>query len=85
MRSGEFTVNSAYDPSTHLSCQDVAVDSYEHPSLLSVKLRHSKMDQEGVGICLYVGRIENEICPVAAMLHYLVARRSRFPAGPLFL
>ena len=49
---------------------------------MRIHLKHSKTDQERVGIDLYVGRTDNELCPVAAMLAYLVVRGQ--DDGPLF-
>ena len=85
LRCGEFTTNAEFDTQQHLSDRDIAVDNYDNPSLLSIHLKQSKTDQDRVGITLYVGRTTQAICPVAAMLRYLVARKSKFPSGPLFI
>ena len=47
MRSGEVTVPStrAYDPSRHLSWQDVSTDSVANPTVVRVTLKISKTDQ----------------------------------------
>ena len=84
LRSGEFTVqsNETYDPSWHLSVQDVAVDSVDNPSVLQVGIKGSKTDQWRHGIFLMVGRTEKKICPVKAMLGFLAVRG--FKSGPLF-
>lgn len=50
LRGSEFTVESSFDPSRHLASSDIAVDDYNNPSLLSIHLRQSKMDQHRVGI-----------------------------------
>ena len=82
-RSGEFTVqsNEPYNPSWHLSVQDVAVDSVDNPSVLQVGIKGSKTDQWRRGIFLMVGRTE-KICPVKAMLVFLAVRG--FKSGLLF-
>ena len=85
LRCGEFTVESSFDPNRHLCNTDVAVDDYANPTLLSVHLRQSKTDQDRVGITLFVGRTSHDICPISAMLPYLVVRNTRFPNGPLFI
>ena len=84
LRSGEFTVQSShhFDATWHLTPRDVSVDNRENPSLLKIHLKGSKTDQERVGIDLYIGKTDNEICPVAAMLAYLAVRGQ--DDGPLF-
>ena len=84
LRSGEFTVNEPFDQSRHLGVGDVAVDSHENPSMLSIKLKRSKTDQEGIGVVVYVGRTYTPTCPVSAILSFLVVRRPPSDAGPLF-
>lgn len=87
LRSGEFTVNEPFDPSQHLAVGDLAVDSHLAPTSVSIHLKRSKTDQEGAGITLYVSRTGQEICPVSAILSYLVSRRARTQSanGPLFI
>ena len=85
LRCGEFTVNGPFDPDQHITLQDIAVDSYQNPSLLSIYLKKSKTDQDRVGITLYVGKTSSEICPVTAILSYLVARSHKNQSGPLFI
>ena len=84
LRAGEFTCPSwrAYS-SDRLSPRDVSVDSREAPTVLSIYLRHSKTDPFGNGVTIYLGRTGHEICPVAALLGYLVLRGQQ--PGPLFL
>ena len=62
--------------------RDISVDDLDCPSLLKVHLKGSKTDQTKVGIDLYVGKTENEICPVSAVLAYLAIRGQ--DDGPLF-
>ena len=69
LRSGEFTTQSDnYDPSWHLSVQDVAVDSLENPSVLQVRIKGSKTDQLRQGMTIVVGITPSHICPVKAVL-----------------
>ena len=84
MRAGEFTCPSlqAYTPAM-LCPADVSVDSHHAPSVVHVHLRLSKNDPFGVGVTVHLGRTGRLICPVAAILDYLV-RRGMSP-GPLFL
>ena len=55
-RSGEITVPSqnAFDPRKHLSWGDIAVDNQLQPTMLRVMLKHSKTDQLGKGVEVYV-------------------------------
>lgn len=83
-RSGELTVpnETSFDEGAHLMFQDVTVDSLENPQVLKVKVKASKTDPYRVGIDVFVGRTDNDLCPVAAVLAYM---RSRGPGpGPFF-
>ena len=84
MRAGEFTCQSwqAYTPDK-LGPQDVSVNSHQAPSVLSLRLRRSKVDPFGNGVTICLGSTGRTICPLAALLSYL-AQRGRRP-GPLFL
>ena len=76
LRAGKFTVrsDSAFDPSQHLCPVDISVDSHEHPSLLKVQLKQSKTDPFRQGIDIFLGRSKSDLCPVSAVLSYLVIR-----------
>ena len=82
MRIGELTVPSdgAYDASAHLSWGDITVDDLACPSRMEVRIKASKTDPFRQGISL--GKVASDLCPVSAMLAYLVVRGSH--AGPLF-
>ena len=75
-RSGEITVpsQSAYQPGTHLSRRDVALDNPTEPAMIRVILRRSKTDQLGKGVAVFVGKTGCDICPVSAVAAYMVAR-----------
>ena len=83
-RSGEITTmsDSSYDSRSHLSFDDIAVDNPAAPSILQVHLKVSKTDPFRKGIDVYIGRTNNDLCPVAAMMAYL-AERGNTP-GALF-
>ena len=66
-----------------LAPHDVTVDSHSHPTSVTVHLQQSKMDQFSRGLHIYLGKTGQAICPVSALLGYLV-RRGQSP-GPLFL
>lgn len=83
-RSGEITVNpdGSYDPHSHLSYGDLAVDKPSTPSMISIHLKHSKTDQARKGVKIILGSTNDDLCPVSAMLAYLKVRGSH--PGPLF-
>ena len=83
LRAGEFTCPSvqAFRPDM-LSPRDVSVDSHDSPSVVSVRLRRSKADPFGLGVTIHLGKTGQSICPVAALLSYLVLRGQS--PGPLF-
>ena len=74
--------DSAYDESAHLCFKDVTVDSIQNPQALRVRLKASKTDPFRVGVDIFVGRTGNELCPVTAVLAYIV-KRGPSP-GPFF-
>lgn len=84
LRSGEVCVPSdkAYDQGAHLSFRDVVVDNPAHPQSLQVKIKASKTDPFRQGVAIYVGRTNQSLCPVAALLAYMVMRGNS--PGPLF-
>ena len=60
------------------------MDDHTNLSVLKISIKKSKTDQTREGVSLYVGRTDNDLCPVAALLPFLVQRRQREP-GPLFI
>lgn len=72
----------SYDPSSHLSFGDIAVDSITLPSMLQVTLKSSKTDPFRKGVNIYVGKTDNFLCPVSALLKYFALRGDR--PGMLF-
>ena len=47
LRSGEFMIKpgECYDPTWHLSVNDIVVDDHSNPSKLQIHIKASKMDQ----------------------------------------
>ena len=84
LRSGEATVPSleAYDPEVHLSMSDVSLDSASHPKSVIIRIKASKTDQFRKGVDIHLGRTDNELCPVSALLAYISIRG--LEPGPLF-
>ena len=78
LRSGEITIPnaSAYDPSVHLNYADIACDNPSSPTMLRICIKASKTDpfRHGVNIC--IGNTSNSLCPVSALLNYLIIRGS---------
>ncbi len=83
-RIGELTLPEGehFSPAIHLSPGDVGVNSKSKPTMLQVHLKRSKTVQDGSGVTVYIGATHNELCPVGAVLAYLVTRGST--PGPLF-
>ena len=84
-RSGEITVESEtnYDPQIHLSFADLAVDNATSPTVISIQLKRSKTDPFMKGVKLVLGRTQDGLCPVTALLSYLAIRGNA--SGPLFM
>ena len=74
--------DASYDPGAHLSFNDIAVDDPLAPRVLKVSIKQSKTDPFRRGVDLFMGRTGTEVCPVKALLGYLVVRGNQ--AGPLF-
>ena len=85
LRAGELTVpnDKGYDPAVHLSRNDIALDNPRTPTMVRVTIKQSKTDPFRKGINLFLGKTSTEVCPVTALLNYLVVRGKR--KGPLFL
>ena len=81
-RLGELVANTRQDDQNTLQYRDVAIDSIISPTMLEIRLRHSKTDRFGTGVSIFLGRSLNDLCPVAAMLAFLVVRGGN--DGPLF-
>ncbi len=73
---GELTVptEDGYDASSHLSWGDVSVDDPNSPSRMEVSIKASKTDPFRQGISLFIGKVASDLCPVSAMLAYMVVR-----------
>ena len=84
-RCSEFTVPSlqGFDPEVHLTIKDIAIDKIVEPSLVRVTIKQSKTDPFRQGIRLFLCATEHTVCPVKALLQYLVLRRRK--DGPLFI
>ena len=83
LRAGEFTFNCAFDPSIHLTVQDLQVDAEVNPSNLRVCIKSSKTDPFRQGCFIYLGHGQAPLCPISAILGYLHQRGPS--SGPLFI
>ena len=84
LRSGEVVAPgvSRHDRDCHLCYEDIQVDNRSAPSMIRVRIKASKTDPFRQGVTIVVGTTSNELCPVTAVLSYMLARGSG--AGPLF-
>ena len=83
-RAGEITApeRGSFDQRAHLTFKDVMVDNADKPRMITVTIKASKTDQFREGVDIHLGWTGQKLCPVAAVLAYLV-RRKEGP-GPLF-
>ena len=84
LRSGELTApeKEKFDPKQHLTVKDIALDNQTAPRTISIRIKQSKTDPFRQGVTIYLGRTNSVVCPVAALLSYLVLRGKG--EGPLF-
>ena len=82
-RAGELTVNCTFDPSIHLTIQDLQVDAEVNPSSLQVRIKSSKTDPFHQGCFIYLGRGQASLCLISAILAYLHLRGPS--SGPFFI
>ena len=73
---------SAFDPSSHITINDIAVDDDRNPAMIQFTLKASKTDPFRKGVQVAVGKTEDDICPVRALMEFLAVRGSK--PGPLF-
>ncbi len=66
--------DSAFDGTTHLAAGDVRVDSTADPHYLEVHIKASKTDPFRQGVFVYHGHTSTRLCPVTAILAYMVLR-----------
>ena len=83
LRAGEFTVNSVFDPNTHMTVDELEVDSLVNSSCFKVHIKCSKTDPFHVGCDIYVGCGLGSVCLITALGSYLSLGGSA--PGPLFM
>ena len=83
LRSGELCCqNSSFDSTSDLAVNDVTLDSITNPQVIRIHLKVSKTDPFREGTDIYIARTGDDLCPVAALLTWLVRRGIQ--QGPLF-
>ena len=75
-------MNSAFQPSIHMTVNDLQTDSHVNPTCFKVHIKCSKTDPFRMGRDIYVGHGEGSVCPIRALGHFLALRGSS--EGPLF-
>ena len=84
LRAGEFTVSEgSFDPGSHLSFEDIALDCHFNPSVILIHLKASKTDPFRQGVDVVIGKTGDDLCPVQAAVRYLAVRGNGL--GPLFM
>ena len=83
-RSGEICTppSGSFNDRDHLTFADVLVDNPTNPQQLHILLKRSKTDQAGKGAIVGIGSTGGQLCPIAAVLSWMV-RRGNAP-GSLF-
>ena len=84
LKSGEITAHTTrtFDSTYHLTLEDISVVNIGQPGAVQVRIKASKTDPFRKGVDIFLGRTSNSLCPVAALLAYLVIRSKSL--GPLF-
>ena len=82
LRVSEYTSPSvaAYDPTTHLCVNDVSINWQRRIMIINIKV--SKTDPFRQGATVRIPVLNNDLCPVMAMIRYLAVRPNT--QGPLF-
>ena len=74
LRCSEFTVPSIqeYNPSAHLSFDDVSINCTDSPSAVQIHIKQSKTDPFRKSVYLCLRKTDTDVCPVKAILPYMV-------------
>lgn len=70
--------DATFVPAWHLAYGDVKVDNVRAPRVLEVRIKASKTDPFRKGVSVFLGTTDCDLCPVAAILGYMV----RWGANP---
>ena len=85
LRVGEIVTPSdtEFDPGANLGVGDLTVDQVAAPTIIRVSIKQSKTDPFQRGVDLFLGKSGSDLCPVSAILNYLIVRG--VAPGPLFV
>ena len=73
LRSSEFTCNGLFDPSVHLTSNDITLVPNSHsPNLMLVHIKQSKTDPFQQDHTITIAKSSSPICSVMAMKVYLL-------------
>lgn len=71
LTGGEFTVNSPFDPSLHLSLANIQVDAHLNPQRVGVFIKCSKTDCESLCLLHLPWSWFRPLCAVVSLGNYL--------------
>ena len=76
LQSGEVVVPSdtAFNKHTHMAAGDVRVDNNTDPHYSEMHIKVLKTDTFRKGVMVYLSNMYADVCPVAAILAYMVLR-----------
>ncbi len=85
LRAGEALApeKGEFDPKAHLGWDNVELEDIKSPSKIRVRIKESKTDRLRKGAFVTLGRGEGRICPVKALLNFMVIRKAG--PGPFFV
>ena len=63
-----------YDAQSHMCFDNIRVDNRSAPTFIQVQIKASKTDPFRHGVTVYIGATNGLLCPVAAVLSYMVDR-----------
>ena len=84
-RLGELLVDkpTAFCQATDLAWGNVSLDNQANPRMICIHLKKSKTDQFGKGSDVVLGWTDKDLCPVAALLNFVIIWGTQ--PGPLFI
>ncbi len=84
LRAGEPLApdDGKFDENAHLGWEDVELENTKSPKWVRVRIKESKMDRLRKGAVVTLGRTDQEICPVKAVLKHMAVRKAG--KGPYF-
>jgi len=76
LHCSDFTIPSQliYNLAAHLLIEYLAIDSTTTPAVVKLTIRQSETNTFRKGVDLYLGKTETDLCPILAILPYLVVR-----------